>query len=162
MGKKGPSKGKTLPMRALDEKGVRYQVHVHGRKLFGAEGVAEDLGIPVAHVVKAMIVRRSDRSFALVVVPGDKRLSLKKLGGELKDKGLELASERDVQRVTGFQVGAVSVLGFRRSDIGVYVDRGVLDLSTAIISSGCHDAGLEVQAGELVRALEPHVGDFIS
>ena len=162
MGKKAKMSAKTIPMRALDEKGVPYRVHAHTRKLYTAEGVAEDLGIPVAQVVKAMIVRRSDRSFVLVVIPGDKRLSLKKLGAVLNDKGLELASARDVQRVTGFQVGAVSVLGFRRSDIAAYMDEGVLEQETVIISSGRPDAGLEVKPQDLLQVLGAQVGDFAS
>jgi len=162
MAKKARVTAKTMPMRALEERGIPYQVHAHARKLYTAEGVAEDLGIPVAQVVKAMIVRRSDRSFVLVVIPGDKRLSLKKLGAVLNDKGLELASARDVQRVTGFQVGAVSVLGFRRSDIAAYMDEGVLEQETVIISSGRPDAGLEVKPQDLLQVLGAQVGDFAS
>jgi len=160
MGKKKRVK-KTVPMRVLEQKGIPYQVHQHAHKQYTAEGVAEDLGIPVAQVLKAMIVRRSDRQFALVVVPGDRRLSLKKVGATLNDKGVELASERDVQRVTGFQVGAVSVMGFRRDDVLTYVDQTVLELEQVIISSGRPDAGLALSPGGLMRALEgAEVGDF--
>ena len=162
MAKKSKSSAKTMPMRALEEKGIPYEVHAHTRKLYTAEGVAEDLSIPVAQVVKAMIVRCSDRSFVLVVVAGDKRLSLKKLSAVLKDKGLELAPARDVQRVTGFQVGAVSVLGFRRSDVAAYVDEGVLEQEVIIISSGRPDAGLEVKPQDVLQVLEAQVGDFAS
>jgi len=162
MGKKSRSVPKTMPMRALDEKGVPYKVHIHARKLYTAEGVAEDVGVELARVVKAMVVRRSDGSFVVAVIPGHRRLSLKKLGAMLKDKGLELASARDVQRVTGFQVGAVSVLGFRRRDIPVYIDRGVLEYETIIISSGRPDMGLEVNPQELRDALGASVGDFAS
>ena len=160
MGKKKRVK-KTMPMRVLEQKGIPYQVHQHAHKQYTAEGVAEDLGIPVAQVLKAMIVRRSDRQFALVVVPGDRRLSLKKVGVTLNDKGVELASERDVQRVTGFQVGAVSVMGFRRDDVLTYVDQTVLELEQVIISSGRPDAGLALSPDGLMRALEgAEVGDF--
>ncbi len=163
MGKK-KAKGvpKTMPMRALDELGVPYKIHVHARKLYTAEGVADDVGIELARVVKAMVVRRSDGSFAVAVIPGDRRLSLKKLGAFLKDKDLELASARDVQRVTGFQVGAVSVLGFRRRDIPVFIDQKVLEYETVIISSGRPDAGLEVNPQELRQALGAQVGSFSS
>ena len=160
MGKKKRVK-KTVPMRVLEQKDIPYQVHQHAHKQHTAKGVAEDLDIPVAQVLKAMIVRRSDRQFALVVVPGDRRLSLKKVGVTLNDKDVELAAERDVQRVTGFQVGAVSVMGFRRDDILVYVDQRVLELEQAIISSGRPDAGLALSPDGLMRALEgAEVGDF--
>jgi Cys-tRNA(Pro)/Cys-tRNA(Cys) deacylase len=154
VGKKRKRVKKTMPMRVLDGKGTVYEVHQHAHKQYTAEGVAEDLGIPVAQVLKAMIVRCSDRRFVLVIVPGDARLSLKKLGAILDDKNVALASERDVQRVTGFQVGAVSVLGFRRDDVSTYVDQRVLELERVVISSGSPDAGLSLSPDDLLRTLD--------
>jgi len=158
--------GKTIVMRALEAKGVPYTYHKHARKQYTAAGVAEDLGIPVAWVVKAMIVKRgfpprSKGDFALVVIPGDRQLSLKKVAEALGEKDVAMASERDVQRVTGFQVGAVSVVGFRRKDIIAFVDQGVLALEQATISSGRPDAGLALTPQDLLRAIEgAQVGDF--
>jgi len=158
--------GKTMVMRALEAKGVPYTYHKHARKQYTAEGVAEDLNIPVGWVVKAMIVKRessprSNRDFALVVVPGDRQLSLKKVAEALGEKDVAMALERDVQRVTGFQVGAVSVVGFRRKDITAFVDQGVLALEQAFISSGRPDAGLALEPQDLLRAIEnAQVGDF--
>jgi Cys-tRNA(Pro)/Cys-tRNA(Cys) deacylase len=107
-----------------------------------------------------MIVQRSDRSFALVVIPGDMQLSLKKVGVVLGDKNVALAQQRDVQRITGYQVGAVSVLGYRRDDVPSYVDQHVLNLERAIISSGRPDMGLELDPRALVDALRAQVGDY--
>ena len=152
---------KTMPMRVLNKKGVPYEVHQHAQKQYTAEGVAEDLGVPVAQVVKAMIVQCSNRQYALAIVAGNVRLSLKKLRTILNDKDVTLASERDVQRITGFQVGAVSVIGFRRDDVPVYVDQGVLELDQVIISSGSPEAGLALTPDDLMQALEgAQVGDF--
>lgn len=159
MGKK--SIKKTMPMRVLEQKGIPYHLHQHTHKQYTAEGVAEDLNIPVAQVVKAMIVQLSNRQFALVVVPGHLRLSLKKIGAVLNDKNVTLATERDVQRVTGYQVGAVSVLGFRRADVPAFVDQHVLELEQVVISAGRPDAGLALVPGALMQALEgARVGDF--
>ena len=162
MGKKKKDRfPKTMPIRALEEKGVPYEVHVHEHKQYTAEGVAEDLNIPVSQVVKAMILRTSDRRFVLVVVPGDRRLSMKKMATVLDDKDIDLAKERDVERVTGFRVGSVSVLGFRRDDIVTYVDEEVLDLDQVVISSGRPDAGLALFSDALMEALEgAEVGDY--
>lgn len=160
MAKKKKGSATTMPMRALDEKGIAYEPRHQARKQLTAEGVAEDLGVPVAWVVKAMIVQRSDRSFALFVIPGDRQLSLKKASVALGDKNVAMAQARDVQRVTGQQVGAVSVLGYRRDDIPSYLDEGVLALERAIISSGRPDMGLEMDPQDLPRALDGQVGDY--
>ena len=72
---------KTMPMRVLEEKGIPYEPHQQSSKQNTAEGAAADLGVPVAQVVKAMIVQRAgsppgESPFVLVVLPGNRRLSL--------------------------------------------------------------------------------------
>ncbi len=158
--KKGTAK--TLPMRILEEKGISYQPRQQARKQLTAEGVAGDLDVPVSWVVKAMIVQHSGGNFALVVVPGDRQLSLKKVGAVLGDKNVAMAQGRDVQRVTGYQVGAVSVMGFRRDNVPSYLDQHVLELERAIISSGRPDMGLELDPEDLQHAMGAEVGDFTS
>jgi Cys-tRNA(Pro)/Cys-tRNA(Cys) deacylase len=153
---------KTMPMRVLDEKGIPYKARPQGHKQFTAQGVADDLGVPVAWVVKAMIVQLSSGTFALFVIPGDAHLSLKKVAAVLGDKGAALAQQRDVERVTGFQIGAVSVLGYRRSDIPAYLDQRVLALERAVISSGRPDLGLELSPQDLLQAMGGQFGDFAS
>ncbi len=148
-------------MRVLEEQEIPYEPLRQAHKQHTAEGVAEDLGVPVAQVVKAMIIQRSDRRFVLVVIPGDRRLSLKKVDAALSDKKVTLASERDVQRVTGYRVGAVSVLGFRRPDVAACVDERILEQETVIISAGRPDVGLALSPDDLVRALDgAQLGDF--
>ena len=167
MSKKKKGAAKTIPQRMLDEKGISYEVRQQSGKQFTAEGVADDLGVPVAQVVKAMLVQRSTNpvesggQFVLFVIPGDRRLSLKKVGGMLSDKKVQLANQRDVQRVTGYQVGAVSVLGFRREDVPGYVDKNVLNLEQVVISAGRPDMGLVLAPADMVRSIEGcRTGDF--
>jgi prolyl-tRNA editing enzyme YbaK/EbsC (Cys-tRNA(Pro) deacylase) len=72
-----------------------------------------------------------------------------------------VAQARDVERVTGYQLGAVSVLGFRRDDIACYLDRRVLDLEQVVISAGRPDLGLALSPGALERAWDRvERGDF--
>ena len=114
-----------------------------------------------------MLVQRSRNNgegsgpFVLFVTPGDRRLSLKKVAAALGDKKAQLASQRDIQRVTGYQVGAVSVLGFRRDDVPGYVYQHILEPEQVIISAGRPDAGLALAPADMVRAMtEALTGDF--
>ena len=156
---------KTMPIRVLEDQGIPFTLRQQTRKEYTAKGVAEDLGVLVAQVLKAMIVQRSEPQasgqFALVVTPGNNRLSLKKIGVILGDKNIALASQRDVQRVTGFQVGAVSVIGFRRDDIPSYIDQDVLAFEKVIISAGRPDMGIEVNPSDLIKAMPNfQIGDY--
>ena len=88
-------------------------------------------------------------------------MSLKKVGQVLGDKNADLATERDVERITGFQVGAVSILGLRREDTPRYLDERVLALGEVVISSGRPDMGLKLSPDALVNAIDSlQVGDF--
>jgi Cys-tRNA(Pro)/Cys-tRNA(Cys) deacylase len=159
MGKKGISK--TTPMRVLDEKAIPYTPCQQAHKQFTAEGVAKDLGVPVAQVVKAMLVQlATSPGYVLVVVPGDRRLSLKKTAQALGEKHISLAAQKDVERITGYPLGAVSVIGFRRSDITCLVDKQVLALEQVIISAGRPDMGLALKPEDLLRATAGRPGDY--
>jgi Cys-tRNA(Pro)/Cys-tRNA(Cys) deacylase len=159
MGKKAVSK--TMPMRVLEEKNIPYTLCQQAHKQFTAEGVAGDLGVPVAQVVKAMLLQLSgDSGYVLAVVPGDRRLSLKKTGQALGDKHIQLASQKDVERITGFTVGAVSVLGLRRQNIPCLVDEHIVTLDQVLISSGRPDMGLCLKPGDMILAAVGKLGDF--
>lgn len=154
-----------MPMRELEAHGIGYDILQQSREQYTAEGVAEDLGVPTTQVVKAMLVQfqgdRGRTNFALFVTPGDRRLSIKKVKSVVGDKNAELASEKDVERISGFRVGSVSVLGFRRPDINGYVDRSVLELDQVVISSGRPDMGLALPPSEMVKAMHsPAIGDY--
>jgi Cys-tRNA(Pro)/Cys-tRNA(Cys) deacylase len=159
---------KTQPIRALEAREIPFEPLQQEKNEYTAQGVAADLGVYVAQVLKAMLVRYThperpspSGSFALFVTPGDRRLSLKKAGETLGDKNIDLAAERDVERITGFQVGAVSVLGLRREDTPRYIDERILALEQVIISSGRPDLALQLAPDALVSALEdPGIGDY--
>lgn len=159
---------KTQPIRALETKHVEFEALEQSRNEYTAEGVAADLGVELAQVLKAMLVcfhhpqRPSPGgSFALFATPGDRRLSLKKVGQVLSDKNADLAIERDVERITGFQVGAVSIVGLRREDTPRYLDERVLTQGEVVISSGRPDMGLKLSPDALVNAIDSlQVGDF--
>lgn len=151
----------TLPMDLLEQKGIPYEIHEHEEVQYTAEGVAEDLGIPVAQVVKAMLVRCDGSWYVLVVVPGDRRLSLEKVQATVGAGRVNLASKQEVERITGYTVGAVSVMGFRQGGVLTFVDRSVLELEQVVISSGRPDAGLALSTDDMMAALEgAQVGDF--
>jgi Cys-tRNA(Pro)/Cys-tRNA(Cys) deacylase len=152
---------RTLPMELLEQKGVPYQVHQHEENQYTAEGVAQDLGVPVARVLKAMLVRCDGSWYVLVVVPGDRRLDLEKVRATVGAGKVNLASKQEVERITGYTVGAVSVIDLKQGGVLTFVDENVLDLEQVIISSGHPEAGLALSPDDMMEALEgAQVGHF--
>jgi Cys-tRNA(Pro) deacylase len=151
---------RTRAIRALDELGIPYQVLVHTHRARNVEQAAAERDVPVRQVVKSLLVRRPDRQHLLALVRGDQRLSLKKLARVASVKSLEMAPPEDVPRITGYQIGAVAPIGLRRADVPVYVDQHILEEARVSISAGRHDAGLELDSPDLVRAVVGHVADI--
>jgi Cys-tRNA(Pro) deacylase len=150
----------THAIRALDELKIPYQVVVHAHKAKNVEEAAAERGVPARQVIKTLLVRQPDHRHVIALVRGDQHLSLKKLARLIGVKILEMAPPEDVPRITGYQVGAVAPLGLRRSDVPIYVDQHILEEARVSISAGRHDAGLELNSGDLVRAVRGQVGDI--
>jgi Cys-tRNA(Pro) deacylase len=96
----------------------------------------------------------------IALVRGDQRLSLKKLARVAGAKTLDMAPAEDVPRITGYQIGAVAPLGLRRSDVPIYSDHHILEEPRVSISAGRHDAGLELESADLIRAVGGQVADI--
>ncbi len=154
------SKIRTHAVRDLDEQGIPYDVIVQDHKARNVEEAAEERDVPVTQVVKTLLVRRPDRKHLVALVRGDQRLSLKKLARLVGVKSLDMAPEADVPRITGYRVGAVSPFGLRRDDAPIYVDQHILEEARVSVSAGRHDAGLELDTDDLVRAIDGHVADI--
>lgn len=154
------AKIQTRAVRTLDELDIPYQVLLHAHRARNVEEAAAERGVPARQVVKSLLVRRPDRKHILAMVRGDLRLSLKKLARVVGVKVLEMAPQADVSRITGYQVGAVAPLGLRRGDLPVYVDQHILEESQITISAGRHDAGLELDSEDLIRAVSGLVADI--
>jgi Cys-tRNA(Pro) deacylase len=154
------TKIRTHAIRTLDELGIPYQVIEHAHKARNVEEAAAERGVRVHQVVKTLLVCSPDKSHVIALVQGDQRLSLKKLARLVGVKTLEMAPERDVPRITGYQIGAVAPLGLRRADVPIYVDHHIVEQPRVSISAGRHDAGLELATEDLIRAVRGQVSDI--
>ena len=99
-------------MRYLREQGVAFTEHRYEHRVKGAAYAAEALGLDAAMVAKTLVAELDD-GFAFALVPGDRELSLRGLARAAGARSAALASERDAQRLTGYQIGGISPFGSR-------------------------------------------------
>ena len=71
---------------------------------------ASSLGCEVGAIVKSLLFK-TDNSFTLFLVSGDKRASLKRIKKNLIIKDASMASADEVKKITGFTIGGVSPIG---------------------------------------------------
>jgi len=153
-----PKQNKTIAMRQLDNLRVPYAATYH-QPTYDAESAALERGVPLGQIVKSLLVQWPGRRYVLALVPGDRKLSLHKLGTVLGQKGLEMAPHDEVATITGYEPGSVSPLGLKRK-LPIVVDEIVLTLEKVSISGGRHEAGITLAPADLIRATGAKVADI--
>ena len=141
---------KTNAMRYLDDIGVQYVIKPHSQPVFTSEDAARERGVRLSQIVKTMVVKTSRDESVIALIPGNRRLDLKQMGEVLGDKKLKLVDRAEVQKLTGYEVGAISPIGLRKN-FHMLLDKHILDEQFVDISSGRPDAGIELLSQELLR-----------
>ena len=139
---------KTQAMRVLDAKRIPYEATVYDNagEFHTAEEAAAMLGVPLSAMYKTLVDLRdaTGKSRPLIVmIASDTELDLKLLAASLGEKKLRMASQKEGERLTGIQVGGISVLGQRNaSAFDVLIDERARNLETIHISAG--ERGIEI------------------
>ena len=88
-----------------------------------AQDAATALGCDVGAIVKSLLFKTED-SFILCLVSGDKRCSLTKLKKITNKKNISMASPEEVKTQTGYTIGGVSPLG-HLNKIEILIDKSL-------------------------------------
>jgi Cys-tRNA(Pro)/Cys-tRNA(Cys) deacylase len=143
---------------ALDRLGVGYERHPYEHLVKGAAFAADALGIEPARLAKTLVVA-VDGDPVFVLVPGDRELSLKALARLAGGRSAALVEQRDAERLTGYRVGGISPFGARRA-LPVYAERTFLAHDRVALNGGARGLIIELERDDLVRVLEPTIGDL--
>jgi len=144
---------------ALDELGVKYRLHLHAGPVRSLEQAARERDLEPAQIVRSLLFRLEGGQFVLVLMPGPGQVSWPKLRQHLGVTRLTMATADEVEDVTGYPPGAVSPYGLVRP-LRLLADRRLTDLTTVSIGAGIRNAGILLEAQDLLRSLQPEMGDF--
>ena len=88
-----------------------------------AKEAASSLGCETGAIVKSLLFK-TENSFTLFLVAGDKKASLNKIKKTLNIKDASMASADDVKNTTGFTIGGVSPVG-HLNKIDIFIDNSL-------------------------------------
>jgi len=108
-----------------------YDYVEHG----GTAESSQQLGIDEHQVIKTLVMQDQDGQPLLVLMHGDRKVSLKNLARQIGAKSVRPCSPETAQRHTGYQVGGTSPFGTRKN-LPVYVERSILPLPRIFINGG--------------------------
>ena len=89
----------------------------------------------------------------IAVIPGDAELDFKKLARAASLRKAEMVSLKDVQPLTGYIRGGVTVFGAKKA-FPVYVDETAILFDTISVSAGTRGTQLILKPDDYLRAAE--------
>jgi Cys-tRNA(Pro) deacylase len=120
----------------LRQRGVNFSEHPYDYVEHGGTAEsARQLGVGEHAVVKTLVMQDQDAKPLIVLMHGDRQVSLKNLARQIGAKKVEPSKPDVAQRHSGYQVGGTSPFGTRKI-LPIYVERTVLTLPSIYINGG--------------------------
>lgn len=142
---------KTNAMRLLDKQRVAYIPYTYPETVHSAAEVALLLGVPASHVFKTLVALADTTRHVLILVPGDRELNPRRAAQEIHAKHLQMAPQREAERLTGLKVGGISPLALLDKPFEVYLDASATALDELFINGGQRGLNLRLHVADLLR-----------
>ncbi len=152
---------KTNAARLLDSLGIAYELRTYDvdPEDLAAESVAAKIGLPPEQVFKTLLARGDRNGPCFAVIPGNYELDYKKLASFSGDRKVELVALKEVQPLTGYIRGGVTVLGAKK-DHPVFADETIELWDVISISAGVRGTQILLAPGDYLRAMKATVGSI--
>jgi Cys-tRNA(Pro)/Cys-tRNA(Cys) deacylase len=150
---------KTNAARILDALGIRYELRDYevDEEDLSAEAVARKVRLPPEQVFKTLVCRGDRSGVLFAVVPAGAELDFKAAARLSGDRSVEMVALREVQPLTGYIRGGVTVLGARK-DYPAYADETIELLDVISVSAGVRGTQLLLAPSDYLRATKARTG----
>jgi len=150
---------KTNAMRMLDALGVVYELREYDVDAgdLAAESVAAKIGLPPEQVFKTLLARGDRNGPCFAVIPGNYELDLKALAKVSCDRKIELVALRELQPMTGYIRGGVTVLGAKKN-FPVFANESIELWDVISISAGVRGMQVLLAPADYLRITKATVG----
>jgi Cys-tRNA(Pro)/Cys-tRNA(Cys) deacylase len=152
---------KTNAARYLDSLGIAYELRDYALDTedFSAILVAEKIGLPPEQVFKTLLCITSDKEHVFAVVPGNAELDFKKLAQAAGARKAEMVSLKDIQPLTGYIRGGVTVFGAKKN-FPVYADETLEICDQISVSAGIRGTQIILSPADYIHAAQATVADL--
>ena len=124
-----------------------------------AQDAATALACDVGAIVKSLLFR-TESTFILCLVAGDKRCSLNKLKKIKAKKDVSMASPEDVKIQTGYTIGGVSPIG-HLENIEIIIDNSLERFNELFAAAGHPNCVFKINYKDIQKITNGKVEDII-
>ncbi|TCK59497.1 Cys-tRNA(Pro) deacylase [Seleniivibrio woodruffii] len=145
----------TQAVRVLRDNKAEFEPHLYDYvEKGGTKHSSESLGADIHTVIKTIILEDDTKTPIVVLMHGDKEISLKKLARDINVKTLKPCEPDTANRHTGYLVGGTSPFGTKRA-MKVYMEKTIADLPRIFINGGKRGFLVNIAVSEVIRILKP-------
>ena len=119
---------------------------------------ASSLGCEVGAIVKSLLFK-TENTFTLFLVSGDKKASLNKIKKTLNIKDASMASPDDVKNITGYTIGGVSPVG-HLNKIEIFIDHSLARFENLYAAAGHPNCVFKTNFDDLQKITNGFVKDI--
>ena len=119
---------------------------------------ASSLGCEVGAIVKSLLFK-TENTFTLFLVSGDKKASLNKIKKTLNIKDASMASPDDVKNITGYTIGGVSPVG-HLNKIEIFIDHSLARFENLYAAAGHPNCVFKTNFDDLQKITNGFIKDI--
>jgi Cys-tRNA(Pro) deacylase len=142
----------------LDKLNVDYRKFSYIYRKSGAVEAAQQMGVDSDIMIKTLIMEDEAKNPFIVLMQGDRRVSLKKMAQVIGSKNVSSCHPKDAQRYTGYVVGGISPFGTRRK-LPVFLEKSIMSTQRVFLNGGRRGFLVELSTDDLVDSLNPKIVD---
>ena len=124
-----------------------------------AQDAATALDCDVGAIVKSLLFKTED-SFTLCLIAGDKRCSLNKLKKIKNRKDVSMASPEEVKTQTGYTIGGVSPVG-HINKIEIFIDKSLEKFKNIFAAAGHPNCIFKINFIDIQKLTNGKIEDLI-
>jgi Cys-tRNA(Pro)/Cys-tRNA(Cys) deacylase len=148
-------------IRLLESRKARFKVLELPKDKLSAIETASFLNVPVENVFKSIVIQSAKKGKPiLAIVPGSMEVDMKKLAIHVGEKRLHIPSEREVEQLTGLQVGGISPVALIGKGFEMVLDRTALLYEDIHLSGGERGLNLLINVQDLISLVDPKIADI--
>ncbi len=114
-----------------------------------ANDAAKSLSCKVGEIVKSLVFR-TDSTFLICLVAGDKRCSLNKLKKILQKKDVSMANADEVKENTGFSIGGVAPIAHIKK-LDILIDKSLSRFQYVFAAAGHPNCVFKIDYKQLIK-----------
>ncbi len=133
----------------LREQGVWYRFVEKAETVHTADA-SDATGIELHRITKNLVSKTRKGGYALIIVPGDRRVDLKAAARALGVKNVRLLPFAEAEEISGYPPGGTPSVG-HKTEMSVVLDSKLLEMETLYCGGGTRDRLLELRVEDVVR-----------